>query len=368
MAISLQKISYKELKDRTYNRFDDKYGIVAFMTDHLRETLLACPNNDDESKTAMYLALDDNVPVGRALQFGTKLKIDGIIEPAQTGGSSFVEERYRSQGVGASLLLASKLSKEYDLKINSLFSKMIVPMLHRLKYVIFEIPQYVIIRDMKPMLAAKGLKGFPLKFCTGIANIPIRCVDIVNRTKRRRLLNKFVVTKVDKIPEWVGEMVVNDNHKYMELHNKDWFQWNLDYNMNGYHGDIQSFYTVTDQLGKPVGFFMTKERFEEKAGCYNNIIRGTIVEWGTVDPKQLSESDLNLLAIYTFTPETFHVLTVTTETSTASRLKRMGFMRHGTLQMLVGDKKKKYADINNIDLWRIRYGSCNTIIFGQAPH
>lgn len=363
----LHKISYKDLREFKYKNFDDPYSIVAFMTDHLRETLLACPNNKDENKTAMYIMTDGNVAVGRVLQFGTKLKVDKEIVPAQTGGSSYVDKRYRSQGVGASLLLASKLSKEYDFKINSLFSTMVVPMLRRLKYVIFEIPQYVIMRDLRPMLAAKGLGGFPLNLCGVMANLPIRCLDIINKIKRKRLLRQFEVRQVMLVPEWVGEMLVKDGHKYMEVHDREWLQWNLDYNMNGYPGDRQSFYTISNKLGEPVGFFMTKERFEEKAGHYHNVLRGTIVEWGSINTKVLSEADINLLAVYTFTPKVFQVLTVTTEAKTANSLKKMGFIKHGTFQMLIGDKKKKYDDIDNINLWRIRYGSCNTIIYGQAP-
>ena len=366
--LAIQRVSYKELSEFKYKSFDDPYEIVAFMTDHLRETMLACPNNEDKSKTALYIATDGNVAVGRLLQFGTKLKADGEIFSAQTSGSTYVEEKYRPLGVGASLMFASKKSDEYDFKINSLFSTMVVPMLRRLKYVIFEIPQYGILRDLTPMFASVGLKGIPLNVCGTIANLPIRLMDVINKTKRRKLLKKFVVRKVTEVPEWAGEIASNDSHKYMELHDKKWLQWNLDYNMNGYPDDKQSFYTITDKSGKPVGFFMTKERFEEKAGRYHNIMRGTIVEWGTVDSDVLSEADINLLALYSFSPKIFLVLTVTTETKTAKMLKKMGFLRHGILQMAIYDKKKKYDDIGNINLWRIRYGSCNTIIYGQTPH
>ena len=74
--LTLRTISYKDLKEYKYKLYDDPYGITAFMTDHLRETLLACPNNDDDSKTAMYLMLDDNIAVARELQFCTKIQID----------------------------------------------------------------------------------------------------------------------------------------------------------------------------------------------------------------------------------------------------------------------------------------------------
>lgn len=363
----LHKITYKDIRERTYLQFEDPYRIVSFLTEHLRETLLACPNNNDDSKAAMYLMTDGNIAVGRVLEFGTKLRVEGNIVYAQTGGSSFVVESYRSQGVGASLLLATKMSKEYDYKINALFSTMIVPMLRRLKYHIFEIPQFILIRDLSPILLARGLKGVPLRVCSLLANTPIRLLDAVNKMRRKRLLRKFDVNRVDTIPDWVEGIMEKDSHKYMEWHDKAWLQWNLDFNMNGIPGDIQSFYTVTEKTGKPVGFFMTKERFERKTGNYRNIIRGTIVEWGTIDDSILDEVDINLLAAYTFTPGTFHVLTATTNNKTARSLNMMGFIRHGTLQMLIGDKKKKHKDIGDIAKWRIRYGCCNTIIFGEAP-
>ncbi len=123
--ISLHKFSYKDLREGTYKKFEDPYGIIAFMTDHLRDTMLACPNNEDDTKTALYIVTDDNIPVGRVLQFGTKLKIGNEVIPIQTGGSLFVIDSYRPKGIGADMLLATKMSKDYDIKINSLFSTMV---------------------------------------------------------------------------------------------------------------------------------------------------------------------------------------------------------------------------------------------------
>lgn len=364
--LTLHKISYKDLREFKYKSFDDPYGIVAFMTDHLRETLLACPNNKDETKTALYIMTDGNVAVGRLLEFETKIVVDGKIVPTQTGSSLFVEESYRPKGVGVDLLMAKKLSKDYDLSIGALFSSMVVPMIKKMRYVLFDIPQYVTIRNTLPLIASYGIKGFPLKICATITNLPIVFMNVVNATRRRKLLKKYVIRKETIVPEWVSEMVLKDSHKYMELHNREWFQWNLDYNMNGFSGDKQSFYAVYDKIGNPQGFFMTKERFEKAAGRYRDIIRGTIVEWCSANPNILSESDLNLLAIGTFSSETFLVLTVTTDDKTCKKLKKMGFTKHGILQMNLYDKKKQYPDIYNQELWRLRYGCSNTIIFGNV--
>lgn len=360
----LHKFSYKDLREKKYKDIDDPYNIVGFMTDHLRETLLACPNNDDDSKTAFYVMTDDGVAVARELQFGTKLKINKEILPAQAGGSLYVKESYRPMGIGAEILMEAKTSKDYDIKINSLFSTMVVPMYKRMKYVFYDIPQFVFINDTKPILESRGIKGNGKKAFAYFTNFPIRILKLLNNVKRKRLLKKYDVQKMTIIPKWVETMVLNDQHKYMELHNQEWFQWNLDYNYNGFPGDKQGFYAVYDKTGEPKGFFMIKERFEENTCNYHNIIRGTIVEWATIDDN-LSEADLNLLALFCFSPTVFMIHTVTTSNKTVSKLKKIGFVRHRLLQMNLYDKKKRYDDIENINLWRIRYGCCNTVIFGE---
>lgn len=83
-----QKITYKELRDRSYVIKDDRYGIAAFMTESVRQTLLACPNNNDDSKTAMYLKLCDGIAVGRMMMLGTRIKVGDEVIMVQTGGAS----------------------------------------------------------------------------------------------------------------------------------------------------------------------------------------------------------------------------------------------------------------------------------------
>lgn len=362
----LHRISYKELRERKYNKFDDPYGIVAFMTDHLRETLLACPNNKDESKTAMLLVSDNNVVVARCLMFGTIMSLNGDIYNVRTGGSMFVEEKYRSLGAGVDLLMA--FTQDNEIMLASLLSTMVVPMYKKLKYIVFNIPQFAMIRSIKPVLYSVGIKGVMLDLCGSILNFPIRCVDIINHCRVKSILKNIVIHKEKIVPIWVDELTKCDKDMFMEIHDREWLQWNLDYNMNGYNGDIQSFYSIYDKTGSPVGFFMTKERFEERAGRYRNITRGTIVEWATSNPHLLSEFDINLLAVQTFSPRTFIINSVTTDNKVIRRLKRSGFFSHGYLQMSFFDRKKRFSNIDDISKWRIRYGCCNTIIYGMSPN
>jgi len=363
MNITLKKISYKELRDRSYPQYEDRYGIASYLSESAREALLACPGNLDDTKTAMVLMLDDNVIIGRETRYGTRLMIGDEMKYAQSGGGLEVYETYRDEGLGADIMMENVMSKEYELKLGSFFSSMMIPMLKKLKFTIFEIPQYLKLNNARYILESLGLKGFMLRCSSSIANMGLRIFNIKNKVKYKKLRKKFDIKKVTTIPEWVEDIAVNDGHKYRELHDRKWFQWNLDHNLHGLPEDIQSFYAVYDKQGNPQGFFMTKERFEEEAGKWKNIIRGVIVEWGTTDEKILSEADLNLMAIYSFTPKVFHVTTVSISEATGKELKKMGFRPHGTHQMSYREKGGKQTEATNPDLWRLRYGCCNSILF-----
>lgn len=363
MSIELKHISYQELRDRSYPQFEDRYGIASYLSESAREALLACPGNLDDSKTAMVLMLDANVIIGRETRYGTRVMIGDEMKYAQSGGGLEIEESYRKEGLGADIMMENVMSKEYELKMGSFFSSMMIPMLKKLKFMIIEIPQYNKLNNAKYILESFGLKSFLLRFGSTVANCGLRLLDIKNRVKYNKLKKKFDIKKVTTIPAWVEDIAVHDGHKYRELHDQRWFQWNLDHNLHGLPQDTQSFYAVYDKQGNPQGFFMTKERFEEEAGKWKNIIRGVVVEWGTAHEEVLSEADLNLMALYSFTPQVFHITTVSISKETGKQLKKMGFKPHGTHQMSFREKGGKQTDAGNPDLWRLRYGCCNSILY-----
>ena len=164
------------------------------------------------------------------------------------------------------------------------------------------------------------------------------------------------------IPEWVTEMTANDGHQFMEVHDREWFQWNLDHNTYGFDEDIQSFYSVLDRKNKPLGFFMTKERLIQMTGPDKGFIRGTIVEWESRDKIVLSEADINLLAIQTFSKNVDVIFTLACESDTTSQLEEMGFQKRASYKIGVKDKKKQLDNIGEQNLWRLRYGYTYMII------
>lgn len=111
-----------------------------------------------------------------------------------------------------------------------------------------------------------------------------------------------------------------------------------------------------------MGFFMTKERIIKKPGRNHGFIIGTVVEWESCDKSVLSEADINLLAIPTFSKRVDVIFTLACESGTESRLIDMGYKKRASFKAGVKDKKKQFDDIGDQSLWRLRYGMTNMII------
>lgn len=354
-------ITYKELKDGTYKNAyipqDSKFKVTSLLTNNLRDAMIACPGNNDDSKTFMKLCVDEeNKEVGRTFCFGTRIKAGDKVYGAGTGCGFEVIEEYRKEGVGAELLLMSR--NEYDFVLIAGVSIMVLPMYRKLRYHLFEVPQFYKVRSVR-----YAFRSLRFKSWIYLGRYIVRKFkDIPDQAKLKRLRQKYIIKKETIVPEWVTEMVVNDGHQFMEVHDKEWLQWNLDYNTYGYKQDIQSFYSIYDNNNKPMGFFMTKERIIKKPGPNNGFVIGTLVEWESIDKSVLSETDINLLAIHSFSKNVDVIFTLACEPDTASQLKRMGFIKRATFKAGIKDKKKQIENIGDQSLWRLRYGMTNMII------
>ncbi len=359
-------ITYRELRDGSYKNAyipqDSKFKVTSLLTDNLREALITCPGNDDDSKTFMRVCVDEeNKEIGRTFGFGTRIKAGEKVFGAQTGCGFEVIEEYRKEGVGADLMMMSLYSDEYDFTLAAGISLMVLPMYRKLRYHLFEVPQYYKVRHVRYQFRYSGWRNL-LSLGQYIVQTP---KDISNRMKSRQLNKKYIIKKETIVPEWVSEMTANDGHKYMELHDRDWLQWNLDHNTYGYDEDIQSFYAIydrNDKNSKPMGFFMTKERINKKSGPNNGFVIGTVVEWESCNKSVLSEADINVLANQTFSNRVDVIYTLACESGTERQLKAMGYIKRASFKVGIKDKKKQLKDIGDQSLWRLRYGYTNMFI------
>ena len=334
----------------------------AEVTPYRINTFLSNPNLVDEQSVVLYAVCDGEKVVGRTSLYPTKMLCDGHTKVACSGRDLFVDEEYRKEAIGMDLMMYPLTSKSINLIVFSGISNMALPLYKALKYHILEFPRMMQLRNFRCLLQSKGMKGMPLRFFTMVLNIPLWIVSLGWRISSKRVSQKFEIEQVQKVPEWINDVVTIQGDKYMELHDQKWFQWNLDYNFN-YHPRNRQFFYIVKKHGKNLGFFMTKERYRKDAGgLLSNVVIGSIVEWGSYDESLLSESDIYKLALRTFAADVDIVETATDNNRTVKSLKRMLFIHHDFAHIVFKDKTKQYKDSSDISKWRIRYGYADVIL------
>ena len=360
--IKSQIITFSQLRSHNYQICDDRYGIAAYvLTKHRIAAGLNCPFNTDD-KSSFYFVNVDNVVASRTQMLGTQIYANGQIISCGTGSSLETAENYRHLGIGVDVMMFAAKNDEYPLYLVSGISEMALPLYKKLGYYVLAFPRIMQLRNVRCLLESKGLRGNVLYLFSILINIPLSLIYKILSGESKRLLKLYQVEKVTKIPEWVDDIVLNDGHKYMEAHDHKWLQWNLDCNFRGLPRDIQSFYIIK-KGNEPIGFFMTKERFREKAGgALKNVHIGSIVEWGSKDEKKLGESEIYKMALTTFSADVDIIEAATADNDTVKKMKMCGFIPHGFAHIGLKDKKKAYKDASDINLWRVRYGYADVIL------
>lgn len=364
-SVVFKKISYRDLKEKNpFIEYDDQYGIAQFITKNIKNVFLTSPSVVLDN-TAVILAIVNNVIVGRHILYDTKVSLEGQLINAFSSGSTEVHFSQRGKGIGSMINKITLDNMESPIYLFSLVTPAYISILSKKENncIIFDIPQLIMINNLSYAFQSRGISGKLLILLSSIGNILLWFYKIKSRIRLKELLNTFTIKKMTKVPSWAGEMCNSHNFKYSEYHNTEWLQWNLDNNLSGLKRDIQSFYGIF-KGEQPVGFFMTKERVRKDIPKCSNMICGTICEWASIDEK-LSESDINILAISTFSKECYHILTVTNNTSTIKNLKKLGFISYGFMQMGFQNKGilHKYPEMRDINQWRIRFACCNSVLY-----
>lgn len=328
------KISFDELRQNDFSRFSDAEGILSSGLELYRKAQLDNPYTDGAS-TACVLAVVDNLIVGRHMEMNTKLKVGAEIVDIKTGGGLLISKKFRGRGIGSCMINEARELR--DIYYGALFTRAAYDIIRK-KDTMIELPHYV-------KFIHKGIK---------------RVLDLPVIIRRAILKRHFTVERLTTVPQWAGDMAMNDGHKYMEIHTTEWLQWALDNMATGVPTDFNQFHAVYDRNHEPVGFFMTVVRTVVKNGETINL--AYFAEWATSDPSLLDEVDLNILAIETVSSVVDRLWTIADNASTGKALQRHGYKRRGWLAMSIRDNKKQYSDIGDVSQWRVRYGCCNTMI------
>ena len=159
--ITIKHISYGQLREGGWLTDDDRYGLAAFVDENVRQTFLQSPNNDNKDRTAILLAVDHEVVVGRHLLYGTSIKNADSIIKAQSSGSTEVHESQRGKGIGSKINKWTLNNDEYPVYICSLLSPACLRIMSKKEYgcTIFDFPQLVKIVNTEAAFGCRGIKG-----------------------------------------------------------------------------------------------------------------------------------------------------------------------------------------------------------------
>lgn len=360
MEFSSRIITYGDLRKGVHFE-NDKYGIASYEYETRRKTFLSNPCAGADDDVFMYLVEADGVPVGRTMLFDTRLKVGNDIVPLYSGSALKVEDEFQKYGLGGEIFAFGGTIEKRKLNLSAGISDMALPLYKVMKNSIFEFPKMLRLQNTKPLLGKFGTSGILQSFLGGMANFFLHTYYLFSHSKTNKLKKRYVLEKIATIPLWVDDIVLNDGHKYMEVHDHKWLQWCLDNSFKGGKQDIQSFYIIKKE-DESVGFVMTKERLREETQGMKNVKIGSIVEWGSRNEKELCEADIYRLVLDTFSKDVDIIETATNDSVTKLELKRMGFFHHGDAHIAFKDKTKQLTDSSDVSLWRLRYGYADVIL------
>ena len=360
--MELETVTYQEIIDG-YSPTGDKYGLASFSLAEPRlSAFLANPNLTDKSAVMLKIMREDGVIIGRSMMFPSILKAGDKLINTVGGSALEVAEEYRGGEAVGGLMMYNIKHKENNAVISSGFSAIAAKCHKALRAYMLYFPQMIQVKNFRKVLPLMVTNQFLSSILGAIGNFFIWPFLNIVKARSSRKYHSYQVKQVNIVPEWVDEIVLNDGHKFTEVHDHKWLQWNLDNMFHAHRFNNTRFYTVS--LGdENLGFFMVKERYTVNEGKNRTeMVEGTICEWGTKNPSILSEFDLHLMALKTFSKNVDVVFMATNDMNIVKRMKHLFFVRKNEAKIAFYDLKKEYKDAKDINLWRVRIGYGDSIL------
>jgi hypothetical protein len=309
--------------------------------------------------------LDGNVVVASECFFRNKFIADNKEYGCQTGLALYVHPEYRKYAIGANILLYFRsMHPERNAIVNG-FSNVAEPMYKALKFTCFETPRLVLLKKSRSVIEFifKRICWWTKPFEI-FANVLLSlCVNVVYKYNRIRTKD-YTIERVNECPKDVEQIVLDDPHRFKELHDKKWFDWSLKYDFKDSSKRNKELYVVKNKEGMIVAFFLNKIKFYEQASHrgFKNVYLGSVSEWGIKPNENLTESDLQILATRYMPIYVDGCEVTTTNPKTLTSLRRNLFIHLGSIKMAIYIKSIKDKAINEITNWRIRIAGSDTLL------
>ena len=356
--------TFGELAQGKPTGLKDPYKIMASLGPKMRGAVLHNPSGYREGEVCQILALDDDVVVGATNPFSGRLLINGDVVGCQNGSYLYSHDEYRKDNVGGELFL--RITNLHPTK-NCFFvgiSQMAIGLYKALKYSLFEFPRLIYLRKSRSVVQS-------ILHSEASWTKPLILIADAGLWLHRQLINvhnsilykDFTIENVNKCPEEVEQIVIQDRHPYKELHDKGWFDWSLRYSFSEDERTLRRLYVIKKKETIEA-FFLLKQEFFEKASSrgFKNVYLGSIMEWGIAEGSQLTEKDVVLLCLNRFDSNVDGIQYATTEHKVARQLKKWLFAGIGNANTGVLIRSIKDNSLKDINNWRLRLGGSDTVL------
>lgn len=356
--------TFGELEKGIAPNVRDPYNIMASLGSKMREAVLHNPSGYREDEVCQILALDGDVVVGATNPFSGRLLINGDVVWCQNGSYLFAHENYRKYNVGGELLYRILNLHETKNSFAVGMSQMVIPLYRVLKTIVFEFPRLIYLRKsrcvIQSILKTDSLIIKPIILLSDLALWIHRLFVTIHNAIHYK---DYSIEEVKDCSDEIVQIVREDKHPYMELHDKAWFDWSLKYSISEDERTLRRLYVIRHR-GIVEGFFFIKQEFFEQASSrgFKNVYLGSVMEWGLKNQSKLKEKDIVLLSLNCFDSDVDGIQYASTDQITCKSLKRWLFVRVGNANTGVrirSIKDKSFSDINN---WRLRLGGDDTML------
>ena len=345
--------------------FEDPNGILNIMSKNVRETLCANPSLFADEDVCQIIALDGNKVVGSELSFPNRFIVDGEVKSCRGASTLFVNEEYRKYAVGTILMMKSANIDSKQDSIVAGISQVAYPIYKAMRYACLSFKRYIYLR--KSRVAVEYIFKNNLRiicFISKIVDLFISMMNFFMFAANRWKMRSYKVEIVNEVPIEIEKIVMDDRHKYKELHDKKWFEWNLHYSFNDDGRNSKFLAIVKDRNEHIVGFFVNKVEFFEKASSrgFKNVLLGTVSEWGIEPDASLTEFDIQMTAIRYMPNNIDGAQVASTDEETIKKFRHHMFYPMGEANMAAYVQSFKDKTINDINEWRVRIAAGDTLL------
>lgn len=360
--ITFYNLTFQEIIDGAKISYKDPHGIASSLCEEMKRAFLQNPSGYRPEEVCQILALDDDVVVGCTNAFSGRVRMDSEVLPVQNGSYLFSHEDYRKENVGGELFM--RISSLQPRIYFAGISHMAMGLYRVLKFNIFEFPRMIYLKNCRSVVEAvcrtKSRAVLPLVWAGNA------CLWLHRQALRLRNCLSCRAYRVEEvtasIPQDVEDIVLSDSHPFAELHDRAWFEWNMQHKFSDEPRTKRLF--VVKKQGRIEAFFLIKEQFYAQASSrgFRDVTLGSVMEWGIRPDSELTEKDIYMLAVEHVSPNVDGVVCATADEALAHSMRRWLFVGIGTANAAVKFKGNKDPRIKDINCWRIRMAGSDTLL------